>query len=213
MRMSVCVMADVDEIGFYPHIESLGYDSAWVADSQMLFSDCYAVLALAARQTTRLRLGPGRGHLRHPHPAGARGGHGHAQPARAGPGAPRHRHRQHRDAQHGPAADAHRGLRRVPARAARPAPGRRGGLRLRGHAPPDQDADPREEVHEPRAAHPALRLRVRAARHGAGRPVRRRPGLRDPAARPGPGRGPRAGRRRGPARRPRRSARTSTCAR
>ena len=59
MRMSVCVMADIDEIGFYPHIEALGYDSAWVADSQMLFSDCYAVLALAARQTSRLRLGPG----------------------------------------------------------------------------------------------------------------------------------------------------------
>src|SRR6185503_6459579 len=59
MRMSVCVMADIDEIGFYPHVESLGYDSAWVADSQMLFSDCYAVLALAARQTSRLRLGPG----------------------------------------------------------------------------------------------------------------------------------------------------------
>ena len=39
--------------------ETLGYDSVWVTDSQMLFSDCYAVLALAARQTTRLRLGPG----------------------------------------------------------------------------------------------------------------------------------------------------------
>jgi alkanesulfonate monooxygenase SsuD/methylene tetrahydromethanopterin reductase-like flavin-dependent oxidoreductase (luciferase family) len=59
MRFSVCVMADVDEIGFYSHVESLGYDSAWVTDSQMLFSDCYAVLALAARQTSRLRLGPG----------------------------------------------------------------------------------------------------------------------------------------------------------
>src|SRR6202795_2395178 len=59
MRMSVCVMADIDEIGFYSHIESLGYDSAWVADSQMLYSDCYAVLALAAQQTRRLRLGPG----------------------------------------------------------------------------------------------------------------------------------------------------------
>ena len=33
--------------------------SVWVTDSQMLFSDCYAVLALAARQTTRLRIGPG----------------------------------------------------------------------------------------------------------------------------------------------------------
>src|SRR4026209_1137761 len=59
MRRSVCVMADIAQIDFYPHIESLGYDSAWVTDSQMLFSDCYAVLALAARQTSRLRLGTG----------------------------------------------------------------------------------------------------------------------------------------------------------
>jgi len=35
VRFSVCVMADVDEIGFYRHVESLGYDSAWVTDSQM----------------------------------------------------------------------------------------------------------------------------------------------------------------------------------
>ena len=59
MRFGVCVMANVDEIGFFNHAESLGFDSVWVADSQMLFSDCYVVLALAARQTTRLRLGPG----------------------------------------------------------------------------------------------------------------------------------------------------------
>jgi 5,10-methylenetetrahydromethanopterin reductase len=59
MRFSICVMADVDEIGFFPHAESLGYDAVWVTDSQMIFSDCYAVLALAARQTSRLRLGPG----------------------------------------------------------------------------------------------------------------------------------------------------------
>src|SRR2546425_3714451 len=59
MRFGICVMANVDEIGFFNHAETLGYDSVWVTDSQMLFSDCYAVLALAARQTTRLRLGPG----------------------------------------------------------------------------------------------------------------------------------------------------------
>ena len=59
MRFGVCVMANVDEIGFFSHAETLGYDSVWVTDSQMLFSDCYAVLALAARQTRRLRLGPG----------------------------------------------------------------------------------------------------------------------------------------------------------
>ncbi|HUB13467.1 MAG TPA: LLM class flavin-dependent oxidoreductase [Acetobacteraceae bacterium] len=59
MQFGFCVMANIEEIGFYPHIESLGYHSAWVADSQMLFSDCYAVLALAVQRTTTLRLGPG----------------------------------------------------------------------------------------------------------------------------------------------------------
>jgi 5,10-methylenetetrahydromethanopterin reductase len=59
MRFGVCVMSNIDEIGFFNHVESLGFDSVWVTDSQMLFSDCYAVLALAARQTTRLRIGPG----------------------------------------------------------------------------------------------------------------------------------------------------------
>jgi len=59
MKFGFTVMADIDEIGFFSHAESLGYDSVWVADSQMLFSDCYAVLALAAQQTKRLRIGPG----------------------------------------------------------------------------------------------------------------------------------------------------------
>lgn len=59
MKFGICVMANVDEIGFFSHAETLGYDSVWVTDSQMLFSDCYVVLALAARQTSRLRLGPG----------------------------------------------------------------------------------------------------------------------------------------------------------
>ena len=59
MRFGVCVMANVDEIGFFNHAETLGYDSVWATDSQMLFSDCYAVLALAARQTRTLRIGPG----------------------------------------------------------------------------------------------------------------------------------------------------------
>jgi alkanesulfonate monooxygenase SsuD/methylene tetrahydromethanopterin reductase-like flavin-dependent oxidoreductase (luciferase family) len=59
MRFGMCVMADVDEIGFFKHAEDLGYDSVWVTDSQMIFSDCYAVLALAAQHTHRIRLGPG----------------------------------------------------------------------------------------------------------------------------------------------------------
>ncbi len=59
MKFGFCVMSDIDEIGFFNHVENLGYDSVWVTDSQMMFSDVYAVLALAARQTSRLRIGPG----------------------------------------------------------------------------------------------------------------------------------------------------------
>ncbi|WP_089942178.1 LLM class flavin-dependent oxidoreductase [Candidatus Entotheonella palauensis] len=59
MQFGICVMANIDEIGFFNHAETLGYDAVWVADSQMLFSDCYAVLTLAAQQTSRIRLGPG----------------------------------------------------------------------------------------------------------------------------------------------------------
>lgn len=59
MKFGFCVMSDIDEIGFYSHIENLGYDSAWVADSQMLYSDVYMVCAIAAQQTKRLRIGPG----------------------------------------------------------------------------------------------------------------------------------------------------------
>src|SRR5207247_5841517 len=35
------------------------HDSVWGPDTQMISSDCYAVLPLAARQTRRIRLGPG----------------------------------------------------------------------------------------------------------------------------------------------------------
>src|SRR5690349_24793809 len=59
MKFGFCMMADVDEIGFFSFVENLGYDSVWVTDSQMLFSDVYAVCALAAQHTRKLRLGPG----------------------------------------------------------------------------------------------------------------------------------------------------------
>src|SRR5712691_2245714 len=32
MQFGICVMADVDEIGFFNHAEGLGYDSVWVTD-------------------------------------------------------------------------------------------------------------------------------------------------------------------------------------
>jgi len=41
------------------YAEELGYDRAWVPDSQMIWSDCYAVLALAAANTARIKIGTG----------------------------------------------------------------------------------------------------------------------------------------------------------
>ena len=55
-------------IGFDTHVdkwdlarygEELGYDRCWVPDSQMIWSNCYAVLALAAANTRRNKLGTG----------------------------------------------------------------------------------------------------------------------------------------------------------
>jgi alkanesulfonate monooxygenase SsuD/methylene tetrahydromethanopterin reductase-like flavin-dependent oxidoreductase (luciferase family) len=59
MKFGFCMMSDVDDVGFFSFVENLGYHSVWVADSQMMFSDVYAVCALAAQHTRTLRIGPG----------------------------------------------------------------------------------------------------------------------------------------------------------
>ncbi len=53
------VTAKVDEIGYITHAENLGYGHAWITDSLMIRSNCWAVLALAAQQTRSMRLGTG----------------------------------------------------------------------------------------------------------------------------------------------------------
>ena len=53
------VTAKVDEIGYITHAENLGYSHAWVTDSPMIRSNCWAVLALAAQATRRMILGTG----------------------------------------------------------------------------------------------------------------------------------------------------------
>ena len=49
--------AKIDEIGYITHAENLGYSHAWVTDSPIIRSNCWAVLALAARETRTIRLG------------------------------------------------------------------------------------------------------------------------------------------------------------
>jgi len=59
MQFSVTVATKIDDWQLIKYVEDLGYDSAWVPDSQMIWSDCYATLALAAHNTSRIRLGTG----------------------------------------------------------------------------------------------------------------------------------------------------------
>jgi len=53
------VATKIDDWGIFPYLEELKFDSGWVPDSQMIWSDCYATLSLAAQNTHRLRIGTG----------------------------------------------------------------------------------------------------------------------------------------------------------
>jgi 5,10-methylenetetrahydromethanopterin reductase len=57
--LGVCMAAKIDDLDYVVLAESLGYKDLWMTDSQMLWSDCYAVMALAAERTTHIRIGTG----------------------------------------------------------------------------------------------------------------------------------------------------------
>lgn len=59
MELGICMASHIGDIGYVVRAEELGYSHAWLADSQMLWSDCYATLALAAVRTNRINLGTG----------------------------------------------------------------------------------------------------------------------------------------------------------
>jgi len=59
MDIGVCIASNITDIDYCVHAENLGYSHAWFADSQMLWSDCYACLALAATKTSHIKLGTG----------------------------------------------------------------------------------------------------------------------------------------------------------
>jgi alkanesulfonate monooxygenase SsuD/methylene tetrahydromethanopterin reductase-like flavin-dependent oxidoreductase (luciferase family) len=59
MEIGVCAAAKIDDIDYAVLAEELGYSHFWVADSQMISSDCYATLALVAARTTRMQIGTG----------------------------------------------------------------------------------------------------------------------------------------------------------
>lgn len=59
IELGVCAAAKIDDIGYAVLAEELGYSHFWVADSQMIWSDCYATLALTAQATSRINIGTG----------------------------------------------------------------------------------------------------------------------------------------------------------
>ena len=59
MKFGAMVATRIDDWRLLVEAEQLGFDRGWVPDSQMIWSDCYAVLALAAANTSRMRLGTG----------------------------------------------------------------------------------------------------------------------------------------------------------
>ncbi|MBQ62543.1 MAG: hypothetical protein CMQ19_10770 [Gammaproteobacteria bacterium] len=59
MDVGICVPSHVGDIDYVVRAEALGYSHAWLADSQMLWSDCYAALALAADRTSKIKIGTG----------------------------------------------------------------------------------------------------------------------------------------------------------
>jgi len=59
MDLGICVASHIGDIDYVVRAEEIGYTHAWLADSQMLWSDCYAALALAADRTSQINLGTG----------------------------------------------------------------------------------------------------------------------------------------------------------
>jgi alkanesulfonate monooxygenase SsuD/methylene tetrahydromethanopterin reductase-like flavin-dependent oxidoreductase (luciferase family) len=59
MDIGICVQSHIGDIDYVVRAEELGYSHAWFADSQMIWSDCYATLALAASRTSHIKLGTG----------------------------------------------------------------------------------------------------------------------------------------------------------
>ncbi len=59
MEFGICVASRPADLDYVVEAERLGFGSCWMADSQMIWSDVYAMLALAADRTSTMRLGTG----------------------------------------------------------------------------------------------------------------------------------------------------------
>lgn len=59
MKFGIILDSNINRWDLVRYAEELGYHRAWAGDSQMIWSDCYAMLALAAANTKRILIGTG----------------------------------------------------------------------------------------------------------------------------------------------------------
>lgn len=59
MDFGICLASRPQDLDYVVEAERLGFTHLWAADSQMIWSDVYAVLALAAERTTTMKIGTG----------------------------------------------------------------------------------------------------------------------------------------------------------
>lgn len=59
MDFGATINPHIDNWKLIQYAEELGFDRAWVPDSQMIWSDCYSILAVAAVNTSRIQIGTG----------------------------------------------------------------------------------------------------------------------------------------------------------
>ena len=59
MRYSVAFASEVDSWKWVKRAEALGFHAAWFYDTQLLNPDVFVCMALAAHETSRIRLGTG----------------------------------------------------------------------------------------------------------------------------------------------------------
>ena len=59
MDLGFTVLTHIEDWKLAKEAEDVGFDSVWFPDSQMIWSDCYSTMALAAQATSKVRLGTG----------------------------------------------------------------------------------------------------------------------------------------------------------
>ena len=59
MKFSCHVHTRISDAAIARDLEGWGYDAVWFTDTQMMWSDCFATMALAAQCTSKIRIGTG----------------------------------------------------------------------------------------------------------------------------------------------------------